>query len=231
MADGKNEMATGLCIYDPSWHQGVIGILASRIKDRFYRPVIAFAPVNEDSSEIKGSARSIPGLHVRDVLVAVDAQNPGLIDKFGGHAMAAGLSMPHKNYQAFCLVFDAEVKRQLGDRPLGKVLMTDGDLSSKELDLDTALLLRKAGPWGQLFPEPLFEGEFEVLEKRIVGKNHLKMQLFSGGVAVDAIMFNIREGDELLARKSVKLVYKLDVNEFRGWQSVQLMVEHMQAIS
>ena len=227
--DESKDMPVGLCIYDENWHQGVIGILAARIKERFHRPVIAFAPAGDELEGMKGSARSIPGLHIRDVLDAVATRHPGLITKFGGHAMAAGLSLPQESYQAFSLAFNEEVQRQLGEMPLEKVLMTDGGLASSELDINTAISLRQAGPWGQHFPEPLFEGDFVVIEKRIVGQNHLKMQLSDGALAVDAIMFNIQQDDELIARGKVHVVYKLDVNEYRGRKSVQMMVEHMQA--
>lgn len=229
--DETKDMPIGLCIYDQNWHQGVIGILAARIKERFHRPVIAFAPAGEEQEGLKGSARSIPGLHIRDVLAAVDTQHPGLIKKFGGHAMAAGLSLANESFEAFSVAFNKEVERLLGDMPLEKVFLTDGELTTTELDINTANLLRQAGPWGQLFPEPLFEGDFKVIDKRIVGKYHLKMQLSDGSTLIDAIMFNIREGDAAMARDTVHLVYKLDVNEFRGKRSVQMMVEHMQACS
>jgi single-stranded-DNA-specific exonuclease len=227
--DESIDMPVGLCIYDPNWHQGVIGILAARIKERFHRPVIAFAPAGEGQEGLKGSARSIPGLHIRDVLDAVATQHPGLITKFGGHAMAAGLSLPQDSYESFSHAFNEEVARQLGDMSLQKVFLTDGDLIPDELDIDTAISLRQAGPWGQQFPEPLFEGDFKIIDKRIVGKNHLKMQVQSGHQSIDAIMFNIRDGDEMMARGTVHLVYRLDVNEYRGRKSVQLMVEHMQS--
>ncbi len=227
--DDKNDMPVGLCIFDQNWHQGVIGILAARIRERFHRPVIAFAPAGDELDGLKGSARSIPGLHIRDVLAAVDTQHPGLIKKFGGHAMAAGLSLATECYTPFSEAFNEEVERQLGDMPLEKVFLTDGELTTAELDISTAMSLRRAGPWGQLFPEPLFEGDFKVIDKRIVGKYHLKMQLSDGNAPIDAIMFNIREGDEAMARDTVHVVYKLDVNEFRGKRTVQMMVEHMQA--
>jgi len=227
--DETKMMPVGLCLYDQNWHQGVIGILAARIKERFHRPVIAFAPAGDAQGGLKGSARSIPGLHIRDVLAAVAAQHPGLINKFGGHAMAAGLSLPNESFETFSLAFNEEVERQLGSIPLEKVFLTDGELTAAELDISTAISLRQAGPWGQLFPEPLFEGDFIVIDKRIVGKYHLKMQLSDGNTHIDAIMFNIREGDGAMARDTVHLVYKLDVNEFRGKRSVQMLVEHMQA--
>jgi single-stranded-DNA-specific exonuclease len=222
------DMPVGLCIYDQNWHQGIIGILAARIKERFHRPVIAFAPAGDEQGGLKGSARSIPGLHIRDALDAVATRHPGLITRFGGHAMAAGLSLQYDCYESFSRAFNEEVERQLGNLPPDKVLLTDGELAVSELDLATAMLLRQSGPWGQLFPEPLFEGDFDVIDKRIVGKNHLKMQLSAGDLPIDAIMFNITEGDEVMARGKVRVVYKLDVNEFRGRKSVQLMVEHMQ---
>jgi single-stranded-DNA-specific exonuclease len=224
------DLPVGLCIFDQSWHQGVIGILAARIKERFYRPVIAFAPAGAELEGLKGSARSIPGLHIRDVLDAVATRHPGLITKFGGHAMAAGLSLPTDSYDTFSHAFNEEVERQLGDMALEKVLLTDGELTAADLDITTAISLRQAGPWGQHFPEPLFEGEFDVIERRIVGKHHLKMQLACGSIPVDAIMFNIREGDEAIARGKVRVVYKLDVNEFRGRKSVQMLVEHIQPL-
>jgi len=145
--------------------------------------------------------------------------------------MAAGLSLANESFEAFSVAFNKEVERLLGDMPLEKVFLTDGELTTTELDINTANLLRQAGPWGQLFPEPLFEGDFKVIDKRIVGKYHLKMQLSDGSTLIDAIMFNIREGDAAMARDTVHLVYKLDVNEFRGKRSVQMMVEHMQACS
>ena len=225
--NADTDLPVGICVFDPSWHQGVIGILAARIKERFYRPVIAFAPAGDELGGLKGSARSIPGLHIRDVLDAVATRHPGLISKFGGHAMAAGLSLPYDSYQAFSDAFNEEVERQLGGMALEKVLMTDGELTTADLDLSTAVLLRQAGPWGQHFPEPLFEGDFEVIDRRIVGKHHLKMQLAIDNIPVDSIMFNIREGDERMARGRVHVVYRLDVNEFRGRKSLQLLVEHL----
>ncbi|MGB5224567.1 MAG: single-stranded-DNA-specific exonuclease RecJ [Arenicellales bacterium] len=224
------DLPVGLCIFDQSWHQGVIGILAARIKERFYRPVIAFAPAGAELEGLKGSARSIPGLHIRDVLDAVATRHPGLITKFGGHAMAAGLSLPTDSYDTFSHAFNEEVERQLGDMALEKLLLTDGELTAADLDITTAISLRQAGPWGQHFPEPLFEGEFDVIERRIVGKHHLKLQLACGSIPVDAIMFNIREGDEAMARGKVRVVYKLDVNEFRGRKSVQMLVENIQPL-
>jgi single-stranded-DNA-specific exonuclease len=228
-----SDLPTGLCIFDESWHQGVIGILASRIKERYHRPVIAFAPAGDESGtpgELKGSARSIPGLHIRDALDAVATRHPGLITRFGGHAMAAGLSLPAASYTEFSEAFDEEVHRLLGDSDLERIMMTDGELEQEDMTLNTAMLLRQAGPWGQQFPEPMFEGEFDVIHRRIVGRNHLKMELSSGSVTLDAIMFNIREGFEDKVRGKIKAVYKLDVNEFRGRRTAQLLIEHLQPV-
>jgi single-stranded-DNA-specific exonuclease len=225
------DLPLGLCLYDAGWHQGVIGILAARVKERFHRPVIAFAPANEEeNAELKGSARSIPGLHIRDILDAVATRHPGLISRFGGHAMAAGLSLPADSYAAFSAAFDEEVRSHLGDTELERVLLTDGELNDSELHLRTAMLIRRAGPWGQHFPEPLFEGQFVVQDKRVVGGHHLKMTLSSGGNDIDAIKFNITEGEDRMVDGEVHVVYKLDVNEFRGRRSVQMLIEYIQPL-
>ncbi|MDX1696562.1 MAG: DHHA1 domain-containing protein, partial [Ketobacteraceae bacterium] len=221
----------GLCLYRKDWHQGVIGILASRIKERLHRPVIAFAP--GDEGEVKGSARSIPGLHIRDALDAVAAQHPGLIAKFGGHAMAAGLSLPAQHLETFKAAFDREVRRMLTEDDLTGSVLSDGELHPRELDLPFARLLRHAGPWGQGFPEPVFDGEFELLEQRIVGEKHLKLVLTvpDSNRLMDGIAFNVdlAQWPNKKARR-VHLAYKLDVNEFRGIENPQLMVEHIEAL-
>ncbi len=220
---------TGLCVYDPDWHQGVIGILASRLKDRFHRPVIAFAAAGDGT--IKGSARSVLGVHIRDCLEAVATQHPGLIRKFGGHAMAAGLTLAERDFPVFQAIFDAEVSRHLSAEDLHGVIRTDGELEPGDLTLDTAELLRSAGPWGQHFPEPMFEGDFEVVTQRIVGGRHLKLSLRSGasGVLIDAIAFNQADRSEL-AGKQVRIAYRLDANEFRGLRSLQLVVEYLERV-
>jgi len=220
------QLPTGLCLFDPDWHQGVIGILAARIKERFHRPVIAFA--RSDNGELKGSARSVTGLHIRDALDAVAAQHPGLISRFGGHAMAAGLSLDEAKFDAFAAAFDAEVSRALSEDALENVIYTDGSLSTDELTLDIARVLRDAGPWGQGFPAPLFDGRFAVLEQRVVGENHLKMQLrpVDGTGRIDAIAFNRPLLPETCTE--AHMAYRLDVNEFRGVESAQLIVEHIE---
>jgi single-stranded-DNA-specific exonuclease len=224
------DMPFGLCLFDADWHQGVIGILASRLKERYHRPAIAFADAGDGL--LKGSARSVPGLHIRDALDAVAAKHPGLISKFGGHAMAAGLSLPQEHYGAFASAFDAEVRRQLHEDDLTGRLLSDGTLSIEEFHLDLAKALRHAGPWGQHFPEPLFHGVFQVMQQRLVGEKHLKLVLKTecGSVELDGIAFNIdRDVWPNASVRWVEVAYKLDVNEFRGRESVQLMIAHLAA--
>ncbi len=227
------DMPWGLCLFDRNWHQGVVGLLASRIKDRVHRPVIAFAEADSNGlePEYKGSARSIPGLYIRDVLDAIASRHPQLISKFGGHAMAAGLSLPADKYAAFSRAFDDEVRRQLSASDLQAEIFTDGELGPPEINLATAHLLREGGPWGQHFPEPVFEGEFYLLQQRIVGEKHLKMTLALDGDRqhlVDAIAFNVDTAQWPNHQvEKVAMVYKLDVNIWRGRESVQLLVEKL----
>ncbi|MEN0105688.1 MAG: single-stranded-DNA-specific exonuclease RecJ [Pseudomonas sp.] len=220
----------GLCLFEPDWHQGVIGILASRMKERYHRPTIAFADAGD--GVVKGSARSIPGFHIRDALDAVAAKHPGLISKFGGHAMAAGLSLPQENFGAFAAAFDAEVRRQLHEDDLTGRLLSDGALAVEEFHLELARALRNAGPWGQHFPEPLFHGVFQLVQQRVVGERHLKVVLKSecGSVQLDGIAFGIdRDVWPNPTVRWVELAYKLDVNEYRGQETVQLMIAHIAA--
>lgn len=221
----------GVCLYRPEWHQGVIGILASRIKDRYHRPAIAFADA-DDGVTIKGSARSINGLHIRDALDAIAARNPGLLSKFGGHAMAAGLSFPREKFEEFANAFDAVVREQLSADDLTAVLLSDGELAAEQMTLAIAQTLRDGGPWGQHFPEPLFDGEFLLLQQRIVGERHLKMVIAhpnSPQQIIDAIAFGIdtRQWPNPEAKK-IRIAYRLDINEWRGQQSVQLLVEYLE---
>lgn len=226
------EMPWGLCLYDPQWHQGVVGILASRIKEKYNRPVIVFADASD--TEIKGSARSIAGLHIRDALDAVANANPDLLSKFGGHAMAAGLSLPKQNLVAFQQAFDAEVRRLLVASDLQAEVLSDGELAAADQSLIMANLLREAGPWGQHFPEPIFDGLFNIVQQRLVGGSHLKLVLMNpdDGQVIDGIAFNIDvdvwPNDSI---EQVRVAYKLDVNEFRGRQSAQLLIEHLEAVS
>jgi single-stranded-DNA-specific exonuclease len=220
----------GLCIYDERWHQGVIGILAARIKERVHRPVIAFAMAGD--GELKGSARSVPGVHIRDVLDAVATSHPGLLNKFGGHAMAAGLSLSLDNLDVFQAAFAEQVIARFEGVPGEAVIFSDGELAAHELALDTAEALRAAGPWGQGFPEPLFDGVFRLHNKRIVGGNHLKLELqpADGEAVLDGIAFN-ETGDDLGDHVDrLRIAYRLDVNEFRGNRNVQLNIQYLEPV-
>ncbi len=228
-----NALPWGVSLYRSEWHQGVIGILASRIKDRYHRPTIAFADA-DDGVTIKGSARSIPGLHIRDALDAVATTYPGLLDKFGGHAMAAGLSLSRDKFKTFEKAFDAVVREHLTEEDLTAVLLSDGELTPDSFSLEVAQVLRDGGPWGQHFPEPLFDGEFQLLQQRLVGERHLKMVLahpHSPQQVIDAICFGIdtRQWPNTEV-KNIRAAYRLDINEWRGQQSVQLLVEHIEAM-
>lgn len=220
----------GLCLYNPDWHQGVIGILASRVKEQFHRPVIAFADASEE--EIKGSARSIPGFHIRDALDIVAKRHPELLQKFGGHAMAAGLSLQKKDLPAFSAAFNEVATQQLNADALHAELQTDGALVASECSMELAYSLNQAGPWGQGFLQPVFEGEFIITQQRLVGEKHLKLQLVDeqSGQSHDAIAFFIDLEVWPNEAKRVKLVYKLDINRFRGNESLQLMVEYLQPL-
>lgn len=230
LAEQSAALPMVLCLFDKSWHQGVIGILAGRLKERYHRPVFAFASSSE--TELKGSARSIPGLNIRDVLAAVDKDNPGLIKKFGGHAMAAGLSLHPNVFLAFRQALTQEVNKHLDASQCQGELLSDGSLQITELNLDLARILQSAGPWGQQFPEPLFDNVFEILDQRLVGQNHLKLTLAreAGGQPLDAIAFNIdlKQWPNHRAR-SLHAAYKLDINDYNGRTRLQLMIVSMRA--
>ena len=228
----ENRLPWGICLYDSRWHQGVVGLLASRIKERYHRPVIAFAP-GEDGS-LKGSARSIPGFHIRDALDAIACRHPELLSKFGGHAMAAGLSLEEQHLDQFGRAFDEEVRRLLTAQDLEEEIRIDGELEKECFSLETARLLRSAGPWGQHFPEPLFRGSFQVVQSRVLGGKHLKFTLAGPDATadlVDAIAFNVPESQLNPAATQVELIYRLDVNFWRGRESPQLMVERILSLS
>lgn len=228
LEDGA-ELPSGLSLFDEDWHQGVIGILASRIKDRFHRPVIAFASAGV--GEIKGSARSVPGFHIRDGLDSIATRNPGLITKFGGHAMAAGLSLKQDRLVEFQAAFDEEVRRHLSTEDLQGVIWSDGVLEAGDINLDLADELRHAGPWGQGFPEPVFDGEFGVINRRIVGERHLKLVLkMADGRTIDAIAFNHNDSGWPQGTDAVRIAYKLDINEYRGQRSPQLIVDYLEPV-
>lgn len=227
------ELPYGITLYQPDWHQGVLGIVSSRVKDQYHRPVIAFT---QDSEGIlKGSARSIEGLHMRDVLERIHSQHPNIILKFGGHAMAAGLSIREEYFADFQHLFNQTVADWLDEEHLQGIIWTDGELNSNEFNLETAELIKSVGTWGQGFPEPCFDGEFKILDQRAIGqnKNHLKMLLEpkQGGVLLDAIAFNINTRlYPDLSIKQARLAYKLDINEFRGNRSLQLLVDYIEPI-
>jgi single-stranded-DNA-specific exonuclease len=226
----------GLCLYQPHWHQGVIGILASRIKEKLNRPTIIFAPANDDPEEdnpiLKGSARSIPGLHMRDTLDLLAKRYPQLLSKFGGHAMAAGMSIEFNNLEAFTDAFNAIVKEALTESDLESVLLTDGELSSEDRTLENIALLERSGPWGQAFPEPSFDGVFNVLQQRVIKEKHLKLVLSDefGTQFVDAIHFNSGWCHETLPNK-VRIVYRPNINEFRGKRSIQFFIDYLEKMT
>jgi single-stranded-DNA-specific exonuclease len=223
----SGELPRGLVLFDSSWHQGVIGILASRIKERYHRPVIVFAPGMED--ELKGSARSIPGLHVRDALALMDAKHPGLIKKFGGHAMAAGMTIARDQLETFTTLFDEVVSLQLTEDQLRHYLVSDGELLEDEFSLEVAAMLREAGPWGQAFPEPLFDDTFRIVEQRLVGDKHLKLRLMKDKKLIEAIAFFVDTNVWPNHRcENIRAAFRLDVNEYKGRSTVQLIVEHLE---
>ena len=233
--DTQQSLPVGLTLFHADWHQGVIGILASRIKEKVHRPVIAFA--RGDDGVLKGSGRSIRGLHLRDVLDLVDRRLPGALLKFGGHAMAAGMSLKEAQLDVFQQVFDQVCREQVSQQQLTRTLEVDGELANHELALDLAEQLRYAGPWGQGFPEPVFQGRFTLVQQRIVGGRHLKLVLSpvsAGTVAgslIDGIWFNIDPSEWPNNHcQEVNLVYQLDINEFRGRRSVQLLIQHLDII-
>jgi len=216
-----------VCLYDTSWHQGVVGLIAARVRERCDRPVIAFA--REENGVLKGSARSVSGVHIRDLLEAVSTAEPGLIIRFGGHAMAAGLNLEEANFKAFADLAARKLQQLYPDADFSGEILTDGNLPASAINLAFARALREAGPWGAGFPEPVFCGDFEIDEQRTVGESHLKLKVrpASGGGPVDAIAFN-QAGPAW--RGIVQLTYRLDVNEFRGFETPQLVVDQIAGI-
>ncbi|MDH5378540.1 MAG: single-stranded-DNA-specific exonuclease RecJ [Gammaproteobacteria bacterium] len=225
----NGEIPAGICLFDESWHQGVVGILASRVKEKYHRPTIAFAPTDND--EIKGSARSIEGLHIRDLLDKIATRHPDILNKFGGHAMAAGLSLKKTHYARFSELFAQTVSAEMAHREFEGIIESDGELLANEMNMTVAALLREAGPWGQGFPQPIFDGRFAIEEQRIIGEKHLKLKLKHPQTArsYDAIAFNVMEDEDVVAllekKNEAQFAYKLDINEFRGRKSLQLQVE------
>jgi len=219
----------GVCLFDEGWHQGVVGLVASRVKDRVRRPVIAFA--SADATTLRGSARSVAGVHIRDVLDAIAVRHDGLISRFGGHAMAAGLTLERARLDEFARAFDAEVARWLGAVASADAIETDGELAPEEIALDTARALRAGGPWGAAFPEPSFDGLFSIRGARVIGERHVKMwaEVPDGGRCFDAVAFNhIEDGGSFEPPQGLRqLVYRLEVNEYQGERRLQLLIDHL----
>lgn len=231
VSSSSQSLPLAICMMDPSWHQGVIGILAGRLKDLYHRPAIAFSKVSEH--ELKGSARSVPGLNIRDVLAAIDRLHPQLMTKFGGHAMAAGLSIPVTHFDRFREALIQEVSFHLDPSQCEDVYQSDGPLKASELNIDLAHLLQDAGPWGQQFPEPLFDNDFEILDQRLVGSNHLKLTLSlpQSGEPIDAIAFHVDLNSWPNHRAAyIHALYRVDINEYQGRRRLQLIIEAMEVV-
>lgn len=227
--ENDHGQARGYCLFDESWHHGVVGLVASRIKESTHRPVLALAPAGEEI--VKGSARSIHGLHIRDLLESIASREAGLIDKFGGHAMAAGLSLKRSRLNQFIEIYESEVASALAEMDLDESIMTDGELEATEMTLSLSELLRHGGPWGMGFPEPLFHGRFLVSECSVVGDKHLKMTLTpeESETTLSGIVFNqILPGDPPPEWALVQAVYRLDTNHFRGRRSLQLIIQNIE---
>jgi len=228
LQDTSGEIPYGICIYDKDWHQGVVGILASKIKEKFNRPVIVFAKENE--GVLKGSARSISGLHIKDVFDEIATLHPDLILTFGGHAMAAGLTIKESEYSNFSNIFNKYANQYISSDRLEDAYLTDGELSDEDFTVPLAQAIQDAGPWGQSFPEPTFAGQFKILDKRVVGENHLKLKLQSrdNSATLDAIAFNMTDTNWPPETQQIVSTYRLGINDFQGNTQVQLFLEHIE---
>jgi single-stranded-DNA-specific exonuclease len=229
----EGSLPPGVALFDEAWHPGVVGLVASRIKERVHRPVAAFAPA--DGGELRGSVRSVEGVHVRDVLEAIDARQPGLIHRFGGHAMAAGLTLERGSFRRFADAFGEEVGRWLSAEQMRGVIESDGELAAAELNLETAIALREGGPWGQGFPEPLFDGEFHVVESRVVGQTHLKFwaRPRGEGQPVEGIAFGYYAEagvPRVEAGSRLRMAYRLDTSDFGGRLKPEIKAESVEAV-
>ena len=227
---GSGKQRAGVCLFDAGWHQGVVGLVAGRVKEQLRRPVVAFA--QSDERNLRGSARSVPGVHIRDVLEAVATREPGLLEKFGGHAMAAGLSLPRAHLDRFARAFDEAVTRAMAQGAVSDAVETDGELSDAEIALPLAEALRAGGPWGAAFAEPLFDGVFELRGRpRVLAGRHLKFQVAAreGRGGFEAIAFNSVDPQQPapLPDGRVRLVYRLGTNDYLGERRLQLVVEHL----
>lgn len=230
MRHGVDGVPHGVVLFDPGWHHGVVGLVASKLKDVLNRPVIACAPAGDASGELKASGRSIAGFHLRDALAEIDARQPDLLLRFGGHAMAAGLTLRHADLAAFAAAFDAVARARIAPEALDSVVLTDGELDAADLSLALAQQLRYAGPWGQGFPEPAFDGEFEVQSWKVVGETHLRLQLKQRGMAqpLVAMAFNAYAGTP--PPSQLRAVYQLDVDEWNGNSRLRLLIREFTAI-
>ncbi|MDD2816351.1 MAG: single-stranded-DNA-specific exonuclease RecJ [Thiotrichaceae bacterium] len=230
--DTTQDLAVGLCLYDPNWHQGVIGILSSRIKERVHRPVLVFT--RAQPGFLRASGRSVKGVHLRDVIESIAIEHPNMIPQFGGHAMAAGLTLVESAFPEFQQLFDHAVRQQLSADQLYGTVYSDGELQPQEFSVSLAEQLRGVSPWGQGFPEPVFDGQFDVIEHLILKEKHLKMKLrpLGGQEPIDAILFNYAQHFTPPATlKRVQLAYKLEINYFRGSKNLQLMTEYCEALA
>jgi single-stranded-DNA-specific exonuclease len=230
LSDSDSPSPIALCLFDPEWHPGVVGLVASKMKEKLHRPVIAFAPSEPGSSSLRGSARSIPGFHIRDALANLDTSHPGLMGKFGGHAMAAGLSLEESEFVRFQTAFREQVEAMMDPAMLHAELLSDGELSAEEFIAANAEALRSGGPWGQGYGEPLFDGEFEVIDWRVVGERHLKLVLRVEGrkEPLNAIHFGGWQEQEPSAR--TRIAYRLTPDDYRGGGAIQLIVEHREPL-
>ena len=228
LQDTSGEIPYGICIYNKDWHQGVVGILASKIKEKFNRPAIVFAKENE--GVLKGSARSISGLHIKDVFDEIATLHPELIITFGGHAMAAGLTIKESQYSNFSNIFNKYANQYISSDKLEDEYLTDGELSDEDFTVPLAQAIQDAGPWGQSFPEPTFAGQFKILDKRVVGENHLKLklQLRGNSATLDAIAFNMTDTNWPPETQQIVSAYRLGINDFQGNTQVQLFLEHIE---
>ena len=227
LLDGDVGDGVAICVYQQNWHQGVIGIVAGRLRERYHRPAIVFADAGQSSpGDLKGSARSIPGLHIRDAIAECATRRPGLVGPFGGHAMAAGLTIRHAHLQRFRHAFCDVVANRVSERDLAGVVVTDGELAAADMNIDSARLVAAYGPWGQGFEEPSFHGEFDVVMQRVVGERHLKLSLKHGSRVVDAIAFNT----EPPFGNRVRAVYRLGINDYRDAETLQLEIAALEAV-
>ena len=227
---GAEGLPHGLVLFEPGWHHGVVGLVASKLKDALNRPVIACAPAGDGSGEVRASGRSIAGFHLRDALAEIDAAQPGMLLRFGGHAMAAGMSLRRENIEALAVAFDAVARARIAPEALDSVVLTDGELDAADFSLQLAQQLRYAGPWGQAFPEPAFDGEFELQSWKVIGETHLRLVLKRSGMPqpLTAMAFNAFDGTPPPRR--MRVVYQLDVDEWSGTAALRLLVRSFEAV-